>query len=228
METREIFLQKINEFILFSNKLPDKDAIKSKYLDLVKEYHPDVNNEIDGTILNEYMVIINNIFEKIMNDKIKHSKHKSTGNNIQGFNFTVFCQLLTKITEIGINNETISDGVFCEYKNLLLLEIKKFDKSAEEAFELLLSGELIIGDAYKIKLLNSGIANYVYLLNSVPISTKEKYKRMTDIHITNMQLGKIADNYLLEYKDSCGDEEYKKAVEKVIQWLKEIVKKYKN
>jgi hypothetical protein len=226
-DNRNVFLQNINQFIIFSENITDKNIIKSKYLELVKKYHPDVNNEIDKNILNEYMIIINNTFEKIMNNKIKNITYRNTENNIRGFNFDTFCQLLNKVVEIGINKETVKDKILNEYINLLVLEIEKSSKYTSEAFKKLFSEEMVMEYRKKINLFNSGITYYMHLLRSVPSSTKEKYKGMPDIRIANKQTEKVADSYLNEYKNYCKEDEYKDAIEIIMEWLKEINKKYR-
>ena len=87
--TSKIFLEEINEFINFAKNTPDKDTVKSKYFELVKKYHPDVNNERDKNILNEYIIIVNNIFEKIIN-KTNDIRHKNTENNAHVHCFLYF------------------------------------------------------------------------------------------------------------------------------------------
>jgi curved DNA-binding protein CbpA len=224
---REIFLQEINKFIIISRSTLDKEIIKSKYLELVKKYHPDVNNEIDKNILNEYMVIINNSFEKIMNNNSNNVKHKNVKNNIQIFNFDTFLQLLNKIVEIGINKETMNGEIFNEYKDLLLLEIEKSNKYASEAFKLLLAEKTIIENRKKMNLFNNGIAHYMYLLRSVPASAKEKYRDIPNVHIANRQTEKVADSYLNEYKNYCKEDEQKDAIKIIMEWLKEANIKYR-
>jgi curved DNA-binding protein CbpA len=219
---REIFLQNINEFIAFSKSTADKDIIKSKYLELVKKYHPDINSETDKSILNEYMIIINNTFEKIMNNRIKDIKHKNTENDTHDFSFYTFCQLLAKIVETGITSETIKDKIFTEHKKLLILEIKKESSYAGEAFELLLTKETVAENEQKIDLFNDGIRYYMYILRSVQSSHKEKYKNMPNIKIANRQTEKVADSYLNEYKKYCKKDDQKDAVEIIMEWLKEI------
>jgi hypothetical protein len=224
---RGIFLQEINEFIILSKNILDKNVIKIKYLELVRKYHPDVNNEIDKTILNEYMVIINNSYEKIKKMKTDN-KYMNTENKIQSFNFDTFMLLLKKVGEMGINKETIKDRIFNEYKNLLMMEIEKSSKYVAEAIKLLFSDKVVNEYGQKINLFNNGIVHYMYLLKNVPSSTKEKYKNMPDIKIANKQGERVADSYFNEYKDYCKKEEEKDAIEILKKWFKETNKKYKN
>jgi hypothetical protein len=224
-DSRNIFLQDINEFIILSRNELDKDIIKVKYLELVKKYHPDVNNKIDKKILNEYMIIINNSYEKLRTRK--NNKYKTTENNVQGFNFNIFLLLLKKIVEIGINKETIKNEIFNEYKKLLLIEIEKSNKNVSEAIKLLFSEETLNKYGQKIDLFSNGIIHYMYLLLKVPASTKEKYKNMPDIKIANKQTEKVADSYLKEYKDYCKEDEEKDAIEILQEWFKETNVKYR-
>jgi curved DNA-binding protein CbpA len=226
-DNRETFLQDINQFIIFSKNITDKNIIKSKYLELVKKYHPDVNSDANKNILNEYMAIINNTFEKTENGRAGYIERKDSENDIRSFNFATFCQLLKKVAEIGINKETVKDKIFNEYKSLLILEIEKSNKYASEAFRKLFSEEIAMEYKQKINLFNSGITYYMYLLKSVPPNTKEKYKRMPDIRIANKQAEKVADSYLNEYKKYCKEDEYKDAIEIIMEWLKEINIKYR-
>jgi hypothetical protein len=225
-DTRKIFLQNVNEFIIFSNNTPDKNTIKSRYLELVKKYHPDVNNDIDKNILNEYMVIINNMFEKTANRKFENYKHKNKANNIFKFNFDTFCQILSKIMEVGIDEETIKNQIFKEYVKLLLLEMEKSNKHVSEAFQIIISEEAIMEYRHKIKLLNDGMANYLHLLKSTPSSTKEKYRKIPDINIANKQTEKIADSYLVEFKNYCKKDIEKDSIDLIMKWFKVINKEY--
>ncbi|MDR0312261.1 MAG: J domain-containing protein [Treponema sp.] len=201
--SRNIFYHEINEFITSSKNIRDKDRIKQKYLDLVKKYHPDVNNKIDKNILNEYMVIINNSYEEIMSNTVSKTYINTENNNIGSFNFSLFMLLLGKITEKGINKETIKDKIFLGYKNLLITEIEKSSKDASEAFKLLFSDKIIIKYSEKIDLFNNGIMHYV-----------------------NKQEQEIADSYLAEYKDNCKKKEEKNAIEVLQKWYKEAHEAY--
>jgi curved DNA-binding protein CbpA len=224
--SRETFLRKINDFIVSAKIAPDKNAIKSKYLELVKEYHPDTNKELDKNILNEYMVIINNSFEKIMNGKTGAAGRKNRKSSAREFDFDIFLRLLTGIAEMGITGETAKNRTFAEYKKLMILEIEKSSKYAAGAFELLLSGETIGKNQGKIGSFNSGLVYYMYLLKSDPAGGKEKYENMPNRRIANKQTEKVADSYLAEYKSHCKDDTEKDAVEIVMEWLKETKVKY--
>jgi curved DNA-binding protein CbpA len=63
------FKEKINQLILLSRNANDPEITKSEYLKLVKEFHPDVNKKIDNVKANEYMIIINYVFENLKNKK---------------------------------------------------------------------------------------------------------------------------------------------------------------
>jgi hypothetical protein len=65
METGNNFKEKINRFINFSRNTNDNSIIKSEYLKLVKEFHPDTNKNMDKETANEYMIIINYIYEQL-------------------------------------------------------------------------------------------------------------------------------------------------------------------
>jgi curved DNA-binding protein CbpA len=60
---RARMVQFINDF----HDSNDNAKIKSEYVKLVKEFHPDVNRDIDDKLANEYMVIINYIYEGLIN-----------------------------------------------------------------------------------------------------------------------------------------------------------------
>jgi curved DNA-binding protein CbpA len=66
-EYAENFKQRINQFIHFSKNIDDNVKIKFEYIKLVKEFHPDVNKNIENKLANEYMVIINYIYEQLIN-----------------------------------------------------------------------------------------------------------------------------------------------------------------
>jgi curved DNA-binding protein CbpA len=65
----ENFRKRINQFIHSSKNIEDAIKIKSEYIKLVKEFHPDVNKNIENKLANEYMVIINYIYEQLINKK---------------------------------------------------------------------------------------------------------------------------------------------------------------
>jgi len=63
------FKEKIKNFIGFSKSINDNNSIKSEYLKLVKEFHPDTNNNLNNETANEYMIIINYTYEQLINNK---------------------------------------------------------------------------------------------------------------------------------------------------------------
>jgi DnaJ-class molecular chaperone len=126
---REIFLKKINEFIISSQN--NKKELKSAYLQLVKEYHPDKNNRLDKEILNEYMIIINNAYNEIIKKPGK-IKLKDKQNSSGYFYINAFCQLLSKIKTISSNSGKTNDPKEGEYRNLVIKEISKYNKESPE------------------------------------------------------------------------------------------------
>jgi DnaJ-class molecular chaperone len=52
------FKEKLDQFIKSSQNVNDNKIIKSEYLKLVKEFHPNVNKNIENEIANEYMINI--------------------------------------------------------------------------------------------------------------------------------------------------------------------------
>jgi curved DNA-binding protein CbpA len=77
-----------NEITQFINDFQHADnaKIKSGYLKLVKEFHPDVNKDIENKLANEYMIIINHVYEQLINEKKivlksidEHEKNKVDG-----------------------------------------------------------------------------------------------------------------------------------------------------
>jgi curved DNA-binding protein CbpA len=63
------FREKINQFINSFQNNDDNIKIKLEYIKLVKEFHPDVNKSVENKLANEYMVIINYIYEQLINKK---------------------------------------------------------------------------------------------------------------------------------------------------------------
>jgi len=63
------FNEKINQFINDSKNTNDNNVIKSEYLKLVKEFHPDVNKNIKNELANEYMIILNYVYENLIHNK---------------------------------------------------------------------------------------------------------------------------------------------------------------
>jgi curved DNA-binding protein CbpA len=62
------FKERINKFIVSAQNAGGAE-IKSEYIKLVKEFHPDVNRNTENSLANEYMVIINYIYEQLINKK---------------------------------------------------------------------------------------------------------------------------------------------------------------
>ena len=110
MEDDISFKEKINYFIRFSQNVNDKNSVKSEYLKLVKEFHPDTNRELNKGTANEYMIIINYTYEQLVNNKNiiqlfqndEYEKNKINGK---------YCF----INEFGIK-EFISDKILYIYK----------------------------------------------------------------------------------------------------------------
>jgi len=65
---KDNFKEKLNQFINQSQDTGNGN-IKSEYLKLVKEFHPDINKEIKNETANEYMIIINYVYENLINKK---------------------------------------------------------------------------------------------------------------------------------------------------------------
>jgi hypothetical protein len=63
----DMFFEKISGFITCAQNIDDVNTIKLQYLKLVREFHPDTNNVINKEILNEYMIIINYVYEQLIN-----------------------------------------------------------------------------------------------------------------------------------------------------------------
>jgi hypothetical protein len=51
---------------------------------------------------------------------------------------------------------------------------------------------------------------------------------LTNVNIEANMLEKIGDSYLIEYKEYCKENKQKESIDIIIQWLKEINKKYKS
>ena len=104
------FKEKISAFINFSQNTNDNNSIKSEYLKLVKEFHPDVNKELSKETASEYMIIINYAYEQLIHNKkdfklIKPDEYEQ--NKVDGkYRFT---------NEFGVN-EFISDKIYYIYK----------------------------------------------------------------------------------------------------------------
>ena len=107
---KDNFKDKISQFIILSKSTNDDNIIRSEYLKLVKEFHPDVNKNIDNVTANEYMIIINYVYENLLFNKCdftliqndEYDKYKINGK---------YCF----INEFGIK-EYISDKILFVYK----------------------------------------------------------------------------------------------------------------
>jgi curved DNA-binding protein CbpA len=75
----EKFSDRLKDFIKFSQGNVSNHEIKSEYLKLVKEYHPDTNKNVDFDLANEYMININYAYEHLINKKAFTNKNKIDG-----------------------------------------------------------------------------------------------------------------------------------------------------
>ena len=110
MDNINNFKEKINNFMNISKKIEDNSLIKQEYLKLVKEFHPDSNKNINAEIANEYMIIINYIYEQLVHNKKGIQlvqKDEYDKNKIDG----KYCF----INEFGVK-EYISDKILYVYK----------------------------------------------------------------------------------------------------------------
>jgi hypothetical protein len=65
--------------------------IKSEYLKLVKEFHPDVNKDMENEVANEYMIIVNYVYENLIHKRLlEHKKSIEAVENLNDF----FCRFL--------------------------------------------------------------------------------------------------------------------------------------
>jgi hypothetical protein len=113
-----LFSDKLKEFIVFAKNTNNNGEIKLKYLELVKIFHPDINNEVDKETSNENMILLNYVYEQLTKNKAKFkiaNKDEYEKNKING----KYCL----INEYGIK-EYISDKVLYIYK-LGFIEFRK-------------------------------------------------------------------------------------------------------
>jgi uncharacterized protein YfaS (alpha-2-macroglobulin family) len=66
---KQLFIERIKSFIKLSQNNISNVEIKKEYLKLVKEFHPDINKNIENKLANEYMITINYIYEALINKK---------------------------------------------------------------------------------------------------------------------------------------------------------------
>jgi hypothetical protein len=140
------FKEKIDKFIKYSQNIDDNILIKNEYFKLVKEFHPDVNKNVNNDLANEYMIIINYVYENLIHNKnnfklIKddeYEKYKINGK---------YCF----INEFNIK-ENISDKILFIYKlgmlefnkaRIIMLENPTYNGNKEK------TGYEIIGHLYK-------------------------------------------------------------------------------
>jgi hypothetical protein len=205
---REIFLRKVNEFIA-SAKSNNKKELKSLYLKLVKEYHPDKNNKIDKNILHEYMVLINNTYNEI-EKKSERKKLKNKQTNSKYFYINTFCQLLSRIKTYCSTDGKTDDPEFGGNRDSIIKEISKYNQKAGESFSLLLPQKAANGknnNAYV-----KGIAVYEQIFNNAYVYTKYYTKKMQE----------TADTYFYEYADG-NTKEIKEAVGIITKWLDGLI-----
>ena len=207
---REIFLGKINKLIIFS-KIGDTKKVKSCYLQLVKEYHPDKNNKINKDILNEYMMIINNLYDET-EKKSKKIILKNEENKTTYFYIIPFCRLLSKIKIIYSNKDEINLPNFTEYRNVFIEEIGKYDQNVGKSFSVLLSNEVILKKDAEIFI--KGIGYYEQVFNNV--------NNYTEYYINKIL--KSANNCINEYKNK-NTEDIRESAEIIAEWFNELIKK---
>ena len=104
------FSEKINNFINFSKNSSDNMTVKSEYLKLVKEYHPDTNNNLSKDVANEYMIILNYFYEQL-----KHNKNGFKIEKLDEYDKNKINGKYCFINEFGIK-ELISDKILYIYK----------------------------------------------------------------------------------------------------------------
>jgi curved DNA-binding protein CbpA len=63
------FKEKIHQFINASRNTDDAAKIKSEYIKLIKEFHPDTNKSAENKLANEYTVILNYVYEQLTHKK---------------------------------------------------------------------------------------------------------------------------------------------------------------
>jgi len=139
------FKEKIDQFIKLSQSV-NNNTIKSEYIKLVKEFHPDVNKNIENEIANEYMIIVNYVYENLIHNKInlKLLKENEYDKYLDNEKY-IF------INEFGIK-EYISDKILFVYKlgnleykiaSTIMLENPTYTGNKEK------TGYEIIGHLYK-------------------------------------------------------------------------------
>ena len=69
MKLNKYFKNRIINFINNSQNTTDNNCIKSEYLGLVKEFHPDINKNLDKETTHEYMIIINYVYNQLLYNK---------------------------------------------------------------------------------------------------------------------------------------------------------------
>ena len=110
MKSDSNFKDKISAFISYSQSVNDNASIKHEYLKLVKEFHPDANNELSKGVASEYMIIINYTYEQLIHNRknfkpVKKDEYEQ--NKVDG----KYCF----INEYGVK-EFISDKIYYIYK----------------------------------------------------------------------------------------------------------------
>jgi len=221
MNANEIFAQEINEFASLPDDAFGKVTVKSKYLALVKKYHPDTNDKIDKDILHEYMTAINTTYEKKQNGALavaqtattqRDARKETEDDSSRQFNYVTFAKLLMRYAgtvPYRVWKKKIEEE-FEEITRLLVLEIKKSDEAVGDALGFLSTLEII--NTTQSGQCRGALGYYArkFLYANRPTSI--------------FTLDRIFDNSLTEYKNSCKKharfEEIAAAVDAVSKWLK--------
>jgi hypothetical protein len=165
------FKEKINNFINISKNTNDNSVIKHEYLNLVKLFHPDTNKDISAGILNEYMIIVNYVYEQLIHNKenfqlIKKEEYEK--NKVNG----KYCF----VNEFGVK-EFISDKILFIYKLgkleynkalKIMLDNPSYSGNKEK------TGYEIIGHLYKA---------YKYYKDVIKLDKKGEWKKVTIINL---------------------------------------------
>ena len=194
---------------MISNKVKNKIDPKTNYLKLVKKYHPDVNNKIDKKILNEYMVIINDVYNEIKKGK-KIIKHNTRENNKKNFYIQDFCHLFSKIIMAFLIDAKSEDLELSDDKILIIEQVSSYNLEASKALLLLFSRKIKENNNFELFL--KGIVAYEQIFNNLYSYTK----------YYSQKIQKSGQNFFQEYIDS-STKEIEIAIKTITKWLDELI-----
>ena len=139
--------------------------------------------------------------------------------NERTFNPLIFSVLFTKVRTIGFSSKTFSNDDFIQYRQLLIIELNYYSRAIAMDFANVLSNR-------NIQFYQKEIYNYIYIIFSHFVEIYNNLHQYRDATIkTNI---KIAESYLNEVFKIITEEDMKKSLQNIFDFLKLVYDDYKD